>query len=116
MLLSDIHNSILRGSDTLGSRHFLEEPGFLHALFGMKLYEKFYRLVALADKAESIEEVDLETFKNILLKATEVATEDFEAVRGIPVENRLGAILANFEKPFDFLEVDNVDHGLFTIH
>lgn len=113
MLLSDIHNNILRSSDTLGSRHFLEEPGFLHALFGMKLYEKFYRFVATVP---AIDEMDDKTFVMVLLRAAEVATEDFTAIQNTTLEQRLSAIVANYEKPFDFLEVDNVDHGLFTIH
>ncbi len=116
MRLSDIHNHILQNSETVGSRHFLEENQMKYALLGYETYVKFYTEVALNCRQRNcdLDEMSGDDFYNLLLTSAEKAAEKI-APNSTP-EARLSGIVSNYDKDVDFALFDDVEHGLFLIH
>jgi hypothetical protein len=117
MLLSDLHNNILKGSEHVGALHFLNEPALQQAISGIECYQTLYRHIYSAQlETAEVDEMDDETFFRIMKRATEVATENLPEAQGSTIEARLNIMLANMLRDEDFVAFDNIDHGLFQLH
>lgn len=118
MVLSDLHNNILNGSEHLGALHFLNEPVFQQAIRGFECYSTFYALVHKSQEivGESVDDMGDEKFFEIMKAAAVIATKNISEAENMTEEVRLNVILANMCRDEDFVAFDNVDHGLFQLH
>lgn len=117
MVLSDLHNNILKGSEHIGALHFLNEPALQQAIRGIECYSNFYGLVHSAQsETAQVDEMDDLTFLRVMKSATEIATENLPEAQGSTIETRLNIMIANMLRDEDFVAFDNVDHGLFQLH